>query len=139
MKLRSAALSIAVSSSFALAACGSDDKGSASETSADESTSPALAIQEIAAVKAGLDTAAQQVRNGDSKAAEETVSNTYVDHFEKVEGPLDKVDHELNEELEEGISTDLRKEISGGASAAAVSKHVNQLKADLDTAAEKLR
>src|SRR3954453_15026428 len=139
MKLRSAALSIAVSSSFALAACGNDDKGSASEASAEESSSPAAAIQEIAAVKAGLDTAVKQVRSGDAKAAEETVSNTYVDHFEKVEGPLGKVDHELNEELEEGISTELRKEISGGASAAAVSKHVDELKADLDTAAEKLK
>src|SRR3954453_3096692 len=138
MKLRSAAMTIAVSSSFALAACGSDKKGSASETSSEES-SPTAAIAEIVAVKAGLDTAVQQVRSGDAKAAEETVSNTYVDHFEKVEGPLDKVDHELNEELEEGISTELRKEISGGASAAAVSKHVDELKADLDTAAEKLK
>jgi hypothetical protein len=139
MKLRSAALSIAVSGSFALAACGSEDKGSASDASAEESSSPAAAVREIAAVKAGLDTAVQQVKSGDSKAAEETVSNTYVDHFEKVEGPLGKVDHELNEELEEGLSTDLRKEISQGASAAAISKHVDQLKADLDTAAEKLK
>jgi hypothetical protein len=139
MKLRSAALSIAVSSSFALAACGNDDKGSASESSAEESATPAAAVKEIAAVKAGLDTAVQQVRSGDAETAEETVSNTYVDHFEKVEGPLDKVDHELNEELEEGISTELRKELSGGASAAAVSKHVDELKADLDTAAEKLK
>src|SRR3954447_6736734 len=137
MKLRSAALTVAVSSSFALVACGGDDKGSASETAPEES--PVAAITETAAVKAGLDTAVQQVRSGDSKAAEETVANTYVDHFEKVEGPLGKVDHELNEELEEGISTDLRKEISGGASAAAVSKRVDQLKADLDTAVEKLK
>src|SRR4051794_11001192 len=139
MKLRSAALSIAVSSSFALAACGDDDKGSASEASAEESSSPAAAIQEIAAVKAGLDTAVKQVRSGDSKAAEETVSNTYVDHFEQVEGPLGKVDHELNEELEEGISTELRNEIKNGATAAKVSKHVTEIKADLDTAAQKLR
>jgi hypothetical protein len=139
MKLRSAALTVAMSSAFALTACGgNDEKSSASETSAEEA-SPQAAITEIAAVKAGLDTAVEQVRSGDPKAAEETVSNTYVDHFEKVEGPLDKVDHELNEELEEGISTDLRKEISDGASAAAVSKHVDEIKADLDTAAEKLK
>jgi hypothetical protein len=134
MKLRSAAMTVALSSSFALAACGNDDKGSASDES-----SPALAVKEIAAVKAGLDTAAQQVGSGDRKAAGETVANTYVDHFEKVEGPLEKVDHELNEKLEEGISTDLRKQISQGAPAAAIRKHVDQLKGDLDTATEKLR
>src|SRR4051812_12117149 len=136
MKLRSALLTCAVSSGFALAACGGDDKGS--EATAEEST-PATAVSEIVAVKAGLDKAAEQVRSGDSAAAGETVSNTYVDHFEKVEDPLGKVDHELNEELEEGISTELRDEIKNGASAAQVQKHVDKLKADLDSAAAKLR
>jgi hypothetical protein len=136
MKLRSALLTCAVSSGFALAACGGDEKGS--DASAEEST-PATALAEITQVKAGLDKAAAQVKSGDSAAAVETVSDTYVDHFEKVEDPLDKVDHELNEELEEGISTELRDEIKNGASAAKVQKHVDELKADLDTATEKLR
>src|SRR3954447_22280333 len=136
MKLRSALLTCAVSSGFALAACGSDEKDS--DASAEEST-PATALAEITQVKAGLDTAVEQVKMGDSAAAEETVSNIYVDHFEKVEDPLGKVDHELNEELEEGISTELRDEIKNGASAAKVQKHVDELKAELDTAAEKLR
>ena len=136
--LRSAVLTVAVSSGFALAACGSDEKSSSGGTTAEEPT-PAAALTEIMAVKAGLDQAVVQLKSGDAKAAEETVSNTYVDHFEKVEDPLGKVDPELGEELEEGISTDLRKEISSGASAAEVSKHVDELKADLDTAAEKLR
>ena len=136
MKLRSAALTVALSSGFALAACGSDEKSS--EATAEQS-SPAVALAEIVAVKAGLDKAVTELRGGDAKAAEETVADTYVDHFEKVEDPLDKVDHELNEELEEAISSDLRKEISGGAPAAQVSKHVDAIKADLDTAAEKLK
>jgi hypothetical protein len=138
MKLRSAAMTIAVSSGFALAACGSDDKTSSSAATTIEDAAPAEVLTEIEAVKAGLDKAVAQVKAGDSTAAEETVSDTYVDHFEKVEGPLDKVDHELNEELEEAISTDLRKEISDGAPAAKVGKHVDEIKADLDTAAEKL-
>ena len=136
MKLRSAALTVALSSGFALAACGSDDKSSESTA---EQSSPAVALTEIVAVKAGLDKAVTELRGGDAKAAEETVADTYVDHFEKVEDPLDKVDHELNEELEEAISGDLRKEISGGAPVAQVSKHVDEIKADLDTAAEKLK
>jgi hypothetical protein len=136
MKLRSAALTVALSSGFALAACGSDDKSSS--PSAEEST-PAVALAEIVAVKAGLDKAVTELRGGDATAAEETVSNTYVDHFEKVEDSLDEVDHDLKEELEEAISGELRKEITGGAPAAQVSKHVDAIKSDLDTAAEKLR
>jgi hypothetical protein len=136
LKLRSAALTFALSSGFALAACGSDDKSS---TSSSEESTPAVAIAEIGQVKTGLDKAVAQVKSGDSAAAEETVSDTYVDHFEKVEDPLGKVDPELKEELEEGISSELRDEIKSGASASVVSKRVDDLKAGLDTAAEKLR
>jgi hypothetical protein len=137
MKLRTAALTIAVSSGFALAACGSDDKSSSE--SASEEVTPAMAVLEIAKVKAGLDKAVTEVEAGDAATAEETVSDTYVDHFELVEGPLDKVDHELNEELEEGIRTELVDEIKSGAPAAQIKTHVKQLKADLDTAAGKLQ
>src|SRR4051794_2938904 len=130
MKLRSALLTCALTSSFALSACGNDDKGS--EASAEEST-PAVALAEIPQVKAGLDKAAAQVKAGDSAAAEETVADTYVDHFEKVEEPLGKVDPELKEELEEDISGGLRNQIKNGASASQVKKHVEDLKAELDT------
>ena len=136
MKLRSAALTVALSSGFALAACGSQDKSS--QASAEQDT-PAVALAEIPQVKAGLDKAVTELRGGDAKAAGETVADTYVDHFEKVEGPLEEVDPDLKEGLEEGISTDLRKEISGGAPAARVRRHVDRIKADLDTAAEKLK
>jgi hypothetical protein len=137
MKLRTAAVTVALSSGFALAACGSDDKSS-SEAASEEVT-PAVAVQEIAKVKAGLDKAVTEVEAGDAAAAEETVSDTYVDHFELVEGPLGKVDHELNEELEEGIRTKLTDEIKSGAPATQIKQHVKDLKADLDTAAEKLQ
>jgi hypothetical protein len=136
MKLRSAALTVVLSSGFALAACGSDRK--APGTAAEQST-PSLARTEIVATKAGLDSALTQLRAGDAAAAEETIANTYVDHFEKVEAPLDRVDHELKEGLEEDISGGLRAEIRKGAPAAQVGKHIERLKADLDTAAEKLK
>src|SRR4051794_4216289 len=133
MKLRSAFLTCALTSGVALAACGSDSKSS------EKGPTAATAVEEIKAVKAGLDEAVAQLRAGNAAAAEETVANTYVDHFENVEDPLDKVDHELKEELEDGISTELRAEIKNGASAAKVKRHVSALKADLDTAAGKLR
>src|SRR4051794_31997078 len=101
MSLPKIVAALALSSSFALAACGSD-KEKSSEASEEQST-PAQAIKEIGATRTGLDTAVKQVRSGDRKAAEETASETYLEHFEKVEGPLGEVDHELNEELEEAI------------------------------------
>jgi hypothetical protein len=136
MKVRSAVLTLAMSSGLALAACGGGDKSS--EATAEQAT-PAVALAEIPQVKAGLDKAVSQLRDGDAKAAEETVSETYVEHFEKVEDPLGKVDPELKEKLEETIADELRTQIRDGAPVAQVSKHVDQVKADLDTAAGKLK
>ena len=60
MKLRSAALTVALSSGFALAACGSQDKSS--QASAEQDT-PAVALAEIPQVKAGLDKAVTELRD----------------------------------------------------------------------------
>src|SRR5215210_6879323 len=136
MNVRTALTTLAAASGLALAACGSDDKSSGSTA---EQSTPTTDIAEIGRTKAGLDKAVAQLRGGDKKAAEETVSETYLQHFEKVEGPLGEVDPELNEKLEDAIKGDLRKEIRDGAPVAKVRKHVDQLKADLDTAEEKLR
>jgi hypothetical protein len=120
--------------SIALTACGGDDSDDATA----EQTSPAAALAEIPRVKAGLDEAAAQVTEGDSDSAEETVAQTYVDHFEKVEAPLEKVDPALMHQLESDISGGLRTQIKNGGSASQVKKHVEDLKKQLDTAAEKL-
>src|SRR5215210_3096857 len=136
MNVRTALTALAAASGLALTACGGDEKSS--PTTAERST-PTAAIAEIGKTKAGLDKAVAQLRGGDKKAAEETVAETYLQHFEKVEGPLGEVDPELNEKLEEAISGDLRKEIRNGAPVDKVRKHVDQVKADLDTAEEKLR
>jgi hypothetical protein len=137
MKLTQPVVTLAIGSAFALAACGNDDKSS-SEAAAQQAT-PAEAVTEIGATKAGLEKALTQLRAGNRKAAEETVSNTYLDHFEHVEGPLGKVDDHLNEEIEEGISMELRDKIAKGAPTAEVAKFVKQLEADLDEAKAKLQ
>jgi outer membrane murein-binding lipoprotein Lpp len=134
MKLQAPLLAAAACGAFALPGCGSD-----SEKSDEANVSDAKAIQEIAATRVGLDHAVKQLRAGDAKAAEDTVAETYLQHFELVEGPLDEVDHELNEELEEAINEELRDKIKGGATPAEVSKLVDSVKADLQTAEAKLR
>ena len=110
-----------------------------SEESEEESTTPAEAVAEIREIKTLLDTAVGQVGEGDTEAAEETVGDAYLEHFEHVEGPLGEKNHELMEELEEAISTDLRADIKAGKSAAEIESTVNEIHADLDRAVELLQ
>ena len=134
---------LALVASLALAACGSDENtsssGGQSAESAEESATPAQARAEIGEVRAALDSALASLREGDAKAAENAVSEGYLQHFEKVEGPLEKVDEQLNEELEDGIREELRDTIRNGGSVEQVTKMISEIKADLDTAEQKLR
>ena len=135
MPLRPVVAALALVSSLALAACGSDKE----TEKAEEQTSPAQARAEIGEVRAALDQAVASLREGDAKAAENAVSEGYLQHFEKVEGPLGAVDAELNEKLEDGIREDLRDKIRDGAPVTEVTRMVSDLKADLATAEQKLR
>jgi hypothetical protein len=119
---------------FALAAagCGGSDE------SEEESATPAEAVTEIDEIKKLLATAVVQVRRGDGDAAEETVGDAYLDHFEQVEGPLGERDHELMEELEEAISTDLRNDIKDGKAVDEIEDAVDEIEDDLDRAVELL-
>ena len=136
MKLRTAFVSFALVSAVALAACGGESE---SEEAAEQNATPAQARAEIGEVRKALDTAVSQLQEGDAKAADNTVSEGYLEHFEKVEAPLGKVDDELNEKLEDSIREELRQKIQGGGSVAEVTQMVNAIKADLATAEQKLR
>jgi hypothetical protein len=117
----------------AAAGCGGDS------AEAEESATPAEAVTEIGEIRALLGTAVEQVRSGDADAAEETVGDAYLEHFEEVEAPLGERDHELMEELEEAISTDLRNEIKAGKPADEIAARVEEIGADLDRAVELLQ
>jgi DNA anti-recombination protein RmuC len=136
MTLRTAAVSIAVFSALALAACGSDGE---SEEAAEQQATPAQARAEIGATRRALDSAVTSLREGDAKAADNAVSEGYLEHFERVEGPLGKVDHELTERLEDSIREELRDKIQNGGSVAEVTRMVSAIKGDLATAEQKLR
>jgi SMC interacting uncharacterized protein involved in chromosome segregation len=147
MSLRTFAAALALVSSLALAACGSDEDTSSTKSTqsagsaeqAEENATPAQARAEIGEVRAALDSALASLRDGDAKAAENAVSEGYLQHFEKVEGPLEKVDQELNEDLEETIREQLRDKIRTGGSVEEVTAMISEIKADLDTAEQKLR
>jgi hypothetical protein len=136
MFVRSALSVAAIGSVVALSACGDDEKSSESE--AEAKASPQQAITEIAAVRTALGQAVDQVKAGDKAAADSTVSEAYLQHFEKVEGPLEERDHELNEKLEDSIREELRDTIKSG-SATEVETLVEEIEGDLTTAEAKLK
>jgi ABC-type enterochelin transport system substrate-binding protein len=136
VKLRTALVSLALASALVLAACGGESE---SDEAAEQTATPAQARAEIGEVRKALDTAVAEVKEGDAKAADNAVAEGYLQHFEKVEGPLEKVDGELNEKLEDSIREDLRETIQDGGSLAVVTQKVDAIKADLATAEQKLQ
>lgn len=135
MTLRTLLPAFALSGALALAACGSDQH---SESEGGQVT-PEQARAEIAPIQTALDATVAAVKRGDAKQADEILSSAYVDHFETVEGPLEKVDAELKESLETTLSTTLRDKVKAGAAPSAVQALADRAKADLDSAAAKLR
>ena len=134
MRRLSSVLLLAVAALLlAVAGCGGSDEGD------EESATPAEAVAEIDEIKVLLARAVDEVHDGDAEAAEETVGDAYLEHFEHVEGPLGERDHELMEELEEAISTDLRNDIKDGKSAAEIDAVVVTINTDLDRAVELLQ
>ena len=130
-------------------ACGSDDDSSpaaatAAEDGEDEGEEEGEitaeeASAEIDEIKRMLDEGLAQYQDGNTEAADTTVGDAYLEHFEKVEHPLEEQDHELMEDLEHRISTEIRDEMKEGASADEVAALVEETKADLDTAKTKLQ
>jgi hypothetical protein len=139
---------------FAAAGCGSGDDASdepaaaattdggsaekAEEEEAEAST-PEEAVEEIAEIKTMLGDAVSQVEAGDREQAEQTVGDAYLEHFEHVEHPLEERDHDLMEDLEVAISTDLRKQITDGDDVSEIQASVDEINAKLDDAVEALQ
>ena len=126
--LRTVLLLAALIGLLVVAGCGGEDEA------AEESATPTEAVQEIDQIKQLLDEALAQYRVGDAEAAEETTGDAYLEHFEKVEGPLGEEDHDFMEELEHRISTEIRDEMKNGASVADVERLIEETKTDLDQA-----
>ncbi|MGB2712170.1 MAG: hypothetical protein WBC33_11720 [Conexibacter sp.] len=130
MKVRIGAAVAALAIAAFAAGCGSDTKAEEAEHAA----TPQQAIAEIAKVRSGLAEALATYQAGDESAADEQVGDTYLQHFEHVEGPLEEVDHELKEQLEDTIRGELRDEIKAGAGTAKVEALVREINAKLDEA-----
>jgi hypothetical protein len=110
------------------AGCGSDGEEDEAEVT------PAAAAAEIDTIKSMLDDALAKYAGGDAEAADEIVGDAYLEHFEKVEHPLEEEDAELMEDLEHAISTEIRDKMKDGAPAAEVEQLITATKGDLDRA-----
>ena len=117
----------------ATAGCGGSDEAE------EDPATPAEAVAEIGEIKTLLATAVDQVRAGDAVTAEKTVGDAYLEHFEKVEHPLGEEDHELMEELEEAISTELRNDMKAGEPVAEIEDSVAEIERELDEAVAALQ
>jgi hypothetical protein len=134
-RIRPALTTIALGSAVALVACGEDKQAAPG----DQPAGAAKAIAEIGATRTALDHGLAAFKAGDKARAQELVSEGYVEHFEEVEGPLDKVDHDLKEKLEATIAMGIRDKIKQGAPIPEVEALVGRAKADLTTAEQKLK
>ena len=137
---RVAALSVALAGTLAIGACGSEnDKDKTATEAAEQESSPQVAISEIGETQAGLKKGLAAYDPAQPARADEIVAETYLQHFEKVEGPLGKVDPHLNEELEEAISGEIRTDIKKKVARADLERLIRSTQADLETAKAKLR
>jgi high-affinity iron transporter len=134
--MKTAVTPFLLSAALGLAACG-DDSDEKTETAAADTAQSAL--KELGETRQGLESALDAYRSGDKAAAEEAVSEAYLQHFEHVEGPLEAKDGELTEELEEGIREHLRDEVKSSKPAAEVEAAFEEIYAEMDKAEALLR
>jgi hypothetical protein len=133
-----------------VAGCGSDsDSAAAGDTTTasttteeseeeEEESTPAQALAEIATIRTLLDEAVTQYASGDHSGAADAVGDVYLEHYEHVEGSLGDVNHDLMEEIEEKLSTDLRTSMDDGAEQSEIDSLVSEIKSGLDQAEEEL-
>lgn len=112
-------------------------------TAASPSPSPSTAVipvaDQIAATAAGIQAAIASYAAGQNNKALEEVNDAYLEHFEFVEAPLEAVDAELNETLEDKIREDLRAAITAGKPIDEVTALGTEIAALLAEAAAKLQ
>ena len=120
-----------------VAGCGSDSESS-DEATTEESSSTAEALEQVAAIPGLLDEAVTTYKSGDHDAAADAVGDINLEHYEDVEGPLGERNHDLMEEIEEQISTELRQAMETGKPDAEVESLVAEIKTNLEQAEREL-
>ncbi len=139
--LRALALLALICGVLAVAGCGGDSESSSAETTVEETeeeSTPEQALAEIATIRSLLDDAVAQYQSGDHEGAADAVGDIYLEHYEQVEGPLGDVNHDLMEEIEEKLSTELRTSMEDGADQSEIDALVAEITSGLDQAEQEL-
>lgn len=127
----------------ACSSAGSTPAPSAAATAGTSAgTSPAASVNlgaEVDATIAGLETALTKYRAGDTQGALDAIAETYENHFELVEHPLEEIDHDFMEELEELIAVKTRAVIQEGRPVADLEALVAEAKTGLAKARDLLK
>jgi hypothetical protein len=119
-----------------VAGCGSSSSSKSEEE--EHSATPAEARAEIGEIRTLLADAVATYKSGDHDAAEQAVGDVYLEHYEEVEGPLGDRNHDLMEELEEQISTDLRTHMKDDKPVAEIDALMGEINTNLDQAEQEL-
>ena len=130
---------VAAALAMGLLSVGCGGKDEPKEAAESEASTPQQALAQVRATRAGLTKALSTYRSGDHAAADRQVGDTYLEHFEQVEGPLEKADKELNEQLEDSIREELRSKMKADAATADVQELGAEIMANLDRAEAALR
>jgi hypothetical protein len=118
---------------------GASSSPSASPSAAASASSTLTVLQQIAATSEGITAALEAYKGGRNNQAIELVNDAYLSHFEFVEGPLEAVDAELTERLEDKIREDLREKMTAGASIDEVTTLATEIVELLAQASDKLK
>jgi len=123
-----------------VAGCGGSDSESSEGTPPEEehSSSSAEALEQVRAIPALLDEAVTTYKSGDRNSAADAVGDVYLEHYEDVEGPLGERNHDLMEEIEEQISTELRNDMRTGKPESEIDALVADIKSNLQQAEQEL-
>jgi len=114
-----------------VASVAASPASAASSAGASASLGP---VAEVDAVIAGLDQSLALYKSGKTQDAINALADTYEDHFEKIEAPLEAADKDLKEDLESSIATKLRAAMTANTPAADVEKMVTDIESKLATA-----
>jgi hypothetical protein len=122
---------------LAFAGCGDDSETTPER--AEQAATPETALAEVTMTQRGVDEALAAYAGGDEAAAADQVRETYLQHFELVEGPLEEVDPELTEELEDAIREELVDSMEAGDPVGQVTNLVDDITAYLRDATKALQ
>ncbi len=103
-------------------------EGAGAELSAEQTATYFKTVDEL------LATAKEEYSAGNSDAANEALIEAYLENFEYIEAPLEKVDHELVKELEESLRVALSEMVNAGVKPEEFSTAVDAALAELDQA-----